>query len=209
MINYSLSEFKNTIQRANSDFLPAYLKDFINQEHLPSWFDFLDCIYQEWQEPTDLELAEIIAKNGERLNGSVIVGKDLYINALNGINSPQEVRKKFKKYFPEMFDVCETIRQHIGIDIVLSGPKVCVGPYQNMSHKDNWPAFSLQCQGSTIWTLTDKTLRPSNASEVGQNIEYQEKFELNPGDLLFFPQGMYHEIETFAPRASLQFNSTL
>lgn len=209
VINYDLSNFKKTIDQANKDFRPVYFEGFIAQEFLPSWFDFLSCIYQEWQEPTDLELAERVSNHNEKLTGTVIVGQNLYINALNGIKTRKEMWERFEKYFPEIFYMSQEIFKKSGVWLTLSGPKVCLGPYQNMSHKDNWPAFSLQCQGQTTWTLTDKTLRPSNASEIGQKIEYKEEFKMNPGDLLFFPEGMYHEIETNAPRASLQFNSRL
>ena len=203
MINYNLEEFKKTIKEADNKFEPAYFKNFIDKDHIPSWQDFLNCIYEEWQEPTDNDLATIVSGNNEKLTGTVIVGKNLYINALNGIDNGPYVKERFKKYFPEIFKMTETLEQECGISINLAGPKVCVGPYQNLSHKDSWPAFSLQCQGQTYWTISDKSL-------MGEDpIKYQKTFEMNPGDLLFFPEGIYHQIEVSAPRASLQFRSWL
>jgi hypothetical protein len=203
MINYNLEEFKKTIKDADNKFEPAYFKNFIDEDHIPSWQDFLNCIYEEWQEPTNNDLATIVAGNNEKLTGTVIVGKNLYINALNGIDNGTYVKERFKKYFPEIFKMTETLEQKCGISINLAGPKVCVGPYQNLSHKDSWPAFSLQCQGQTYWTISDKSL-------MGEDpIKYQKTFEMNPGDLLFFPEGIYHQIEVSAPRASLQFRSWL
>ena len=203
MINYNLEEFKKTIKEADNKFEPAYFNNFIDKDHIPSWQDFLNCIYEEWQEPTDNDLATIVSGNNEKLTGTVIVGKNLYINALNGIDNGAYVKERFKKYFPEIFKMTETLEQECGISINLAGPKVCVGPYQNLSHKDSWPAFSLQCQGQTYWTISDKSL-------MGEDpIKYQKTFEMNPGDLLFFPEGIYHQIEVSAPRASLQFRSWL
>ena len=201
MINYNFQEFKKIIKDSNINFKPAYFQNFIDKEYLPSWFDFLNCIYEEWQQPTDSELAPMVSKNNEELTGTVIVGKNLYINALNGINNGSYVREKFKKYFPEIFKMTIKLEVESGIALNLSGPKICIGPYQNWSHKDSWPAFSLQCQGKTIWTLSDKSLMEKDP------IEYKETFEMNPGDFLFFPEGMYHQIEVSAPRASLQFNT--
>lgn len=201
MINYNLEKFNQIIKDADSNFKPVYFKDFIDKEYLPSWSDFLNCIYEEWQEPTDQNLADIVSKNNEELTGTVIVGKNLYINALNGINNGSYVREKFRKYFPEIFKMTVKLELESGIALNLSGPKVCVGPYQNWSHRDNWPAFSLQCQGKTVWTVSDKSLMEKDPTT------YKETFEMNPGDFLFFPEGMYHQIEVSAPRASLQFNS--
>jgi hypothetical protein len=199
MINYNLEEFKQTIIDASNNFEAAYFKNFINEEHLPSWPDFLNCIYEEWQEPTNNDLASIVAGNNEQLTGTVIIGKNLYINALNGFNNGSYVKEKFKKYFPEIFNIIETLKQECGIEINLAGPKVCLGPYQNLSHKDTWPGFSLQCQGQTLWTVSDEFL-------MGEDpIKYKKTFEMNPGDLLFFPVGLYHQIEVSKPRASLQF----
>jgi len=198
MINYDLKEFKKIVEDSNANFKAAYFKNFISKDHLPSWFDFLNCIYQEWQYPTDNEMASIVSKHNEELNGRVIVGKNLYFSALNGA---PDIKEEFKKYFPEIFKMLEKIETESGLVLTTSGPKICIGPYQNISHIDNWPGFSLQCQGQTTWTLSDKPLMEK------ESIEYKETFEMNPGDFLFFPEGMYHQIEVTAPRASLQFNT--
>jgi hypothetical protein len=200
MINYDLKEFKKIIEDANKNFKGAYFKNFISHEYLPSWFDFLNCIYQEWQYPTDSEKALIVSKHNEELNGRVILGKNLYFSALNGAPNIQE---ELDKYFPEIFKMVSKISAESGINLITSGPKICIGPYQNGSHIDPWPGFSLQCQGQTTWTLTDKCLTENNP------IEYKEVFEMNPGDFLFFPEGMYHQIEVTAPRASVQFSTVL
>ena len=203
MINYNLQEFKQTVADASNNFEAAHFKNFINTEHLPSWPDFLNCIYEEWQQPTDNDLASIVAGTGnnENLTGTVIVGKNLYINALNGIDNGPYVKEKFKKYFPEIFKMSVELEQGSGVSINLAGPKVCVGPYQSISHKDSWSAFSLQCQGQSLWTLSDKYLMEEDS------IKYKKTFDMNPGDFLFFPEGMYHQIEISAPRASLQFRT--
>ena len=198
MINYDLKEFKKIVLDSNKNFKAAYFKNFIDQDYLPSWFDFLNCIYQEWQHPTDTEMASIVSKHNEELNGRVIVGKNLYFSALNGAPN---INEELKKYFPEIVKILEKISKDSGIILTTTGPKICLGPYQNISHIDPWPGFSLQCQGQTIWTLSDKSLNEE------ESIEYKETFEMNPGDLVFFPQGMYHQIEVSAPRASLQFNT--
>lgn len=201
MINYNLQEFRKTILKANNSFEPVYFKNFIDKNNLPSWSDFLNCIYQEWQEPTNQDLANTVAKNNEELHGTVIITKDLYLNALNSNDSNFSINEKFQKYFPEIFKIAMQIEEESGIHFNLAGPKICVGPHQSLSHKDTWAGFSLQCEGKTTWVLSDKSLMGK------EKIEYMETFDMSPGDLLFFPEGMYHQIEVSAPRASLQFNS--
>ena len=198
MINYDLKDFLHIVRDYNKNFKPYIFKNFINEEHLPSWFDFLNCIYQEWQEPTDEELAKEVAKNKEMLHGSVIVGSDLYMNALGSTNNKHE---KFETYFPVIFNMIQTINLETKLNIALSGPKMCIGPYKNLSHKDDWGAFSLQCQGQTTWIFSDTSLMEPEPPT------YKEVIEMNPGDFVFFPKGMYHQIEVTAPRASLQFNT--
>lgn len=198
MINYDLKDFLHIVRDSNKNFKPYIFKNFINEEHLPSWFDFLNCIYQEWQEPINMALAEEVARNKETLNGTVIVGADLYINALGGADDKY---KRFKKHFPIIFDMIETINRKTTFNLALSGPKICVGPYKNLSHKDDWAAFSLQCQGQTTWVFSDTSLMEPEPPT------YKEVIEMNPGDFVFFPKGMYHQIEVTAPRASLQFNT--
>lgn len=200
MINYDLQDFLNIIKDSNKNFKPYIFKNFINEEYLPSWIDFLNCIYKEWQEPTDTELAKEVARNKETLQGSVIVGADLYVNALGSTNNKYE---KFEQYFPTIFDIIKIINSETKLNIALSGPKICIGPYQNLSHKDNWAAFSLQCQGKTKWTFSNTSLM-----EIESPI-YKEVIEMVPGDFVFFPKGMYHQIEVTAPRASIQFNTDL
>ena len=201
MINYNLQKFKHEVVNAYNNFEAVHFKNFINKEHIPSWPDFLNCIYEEWQQPTDSNLASMVSSSGnnENLTGTVIVGKDLYINALNGIDNWLYVKEKFDKYFPEIFKMSVKLEEECGISINLAGPKICIGPYQSQSHKDVWSAFSLQCQGQSRWILSDKYLMGEDS------IKYQKTFDMNPGDFLFFPEGMYHQIEISAPRASLQF----
>jgi hypothetical protein len=196
MINYNLQEFKKIIKDANTNFKGAYFKNFISEQDVPSWFDFLNCIYTEWQYPTDIEMASIVKRHNEELNGRVIIGKNLYFSALN--NAP-DINEELKKYFPQIFNMIVKIATESEMTLTTTGPKICLGPYQNLIHIDPWPGFSLQCQGQTTWTLSDKSLIEE------QLVEYKEVFEMNPGDLIFFPEGMYHQIEVSAPRASLQF----
>ena len=196
MINYNLQEFKKIIKDADINFKGAHFKNFIREQYIPSWFDILNCIYTEWQYPTDTAMASIVSKHNEELNGRVIMGKNLYFSALNNAS---DINQELKKYFPQIFDMIVEIETNSGMTLTTTGPKVCLGPYQNMSHIDPWPGLSLQCQGQTTWILSDKSLSED------KSIEYKEIFEMNPGDIIFFPKGMYHQIEVSAPRASLQF----
>lgn len=196
MINYNLQEFKKIIQEANANFKGAYFKNFISEQDVPSWFDFLNCLYTEWQYPTDTEIASIVSKHNEELNGRVIMGKNLYFSALN---NALDINQELKKYFPQIFDMILEIETGSEMNLTTTGPKICLGPYQNMSHIDPWPGLSLQCQGQTTWILSDQSLTEDNP------IKYKEIFKMNPGDIIFFPKGMYHQIEVSAPRASLQF----
>lgn len=59
-------------------------------------------------------------------------------------------------------------------------------------HTDDVDVFNWQCIGSTTWVITyeDNTT---------------ESFTLNPGDIIYVPAGVLHEVTSLNPRACLSF----
>lgn len=200
MINYDLNYFKNKVIEAKKNNRPVIFKKFIDDENIPNWELILKVIYKECQEDPGKELKSIIAKNPkETLVGNTIVSENLFVCIA------RENKDRNRQYFPDIFKIMQTIKEYTSINIELIGPKVSIGPAQNLSHTDNWDAFSLQCEGSTTWILSDK----SYLYKLQDPPNYLEEFNLNRGDFVFFPKGMWHQINTELPRANLQFNSNI
>ena len=154
---------------------------------VPTWDDFLNCIFQEVQiENPELAKNMLYGKDvDERLVGNVIITENVYF-------SPQITDAS--KYFKTINQILNHFHDEYRIKLGVSGPKVSVGPRHVAAHSDKWDAFSLQCQGTTVWTIAHK--------ETG----YKEEFNMKPGDFLFFPQQTTHELYCNEPRAGIIFN---
>ena len=175
----------NNILKAKEDHTAYFHKNFFSD--VPSWDDFLNCVFQEVQIPNpELEKNMLYGKDvNERLAGNVIITEDVYF-------SPQT--QDINKYFKSIVPFVQEFKSVNKIGLGLSGPKISVGPRHVAAHSDKWDAFSLQCQGTTTWTI--------GYPESG----YKEEFQMEPGDFLFFPKETTHELYCTGPRAGLIFN---
>ncbi len=95
------------------------------------------------------------------------------------------------RYFLQMKEFKETFK------FSCHGPKVSIGPFDIQSHKDSWDGITIHCEGNNTWTVSDKP--------VSNNPSYLESFDLERGDLLFCPRGLYHKIKSSNARASILF----
>lgn len=156
-------------------------------ESVPSWTEFLTCIFKEFQvsNPQLSENMNYGSDVNERPLGNVIITEDYYF-------SPQI--SELDKYFKTVLPLLNYFRNSLKINVGFVGPKVSLGPRHVAAHHDKWDAFTLQCQGTTTWILTD----PETKESV--------KYFMKPGDILFFPQEVTHEISCTEPRAGLIFN---
>jgi len=184
IINSDPSDIKKQFLQAKAQKRGLFIKNAYSD--VPSWSEFLKCIFEEIQTPNP-KLAEIIGHGkdvNERSVGNVIITEDYYF-------SPQTTDSA--KYFKEVLPLEKYFYNSLGWEFGLSGPKVSLGPRYVAPHHDNWDAFTLQCQGTTTWTITNP--------DTKEAIEYF----MEPGDLLFFSQEVMHEISCNEPRAGMIF----
>jgi quercetin dioxygenase-like cupin family protein len=176
--------FEN-LQEAKKNKVAYFHKNLFPE--VPSWDEFLKCIFDQVQIPNpELEKNMVFGTDvNEKPVGNVIVTDDVYY-------SPQTT--ELHKYFVKMNDSMNEFKKINDMDFGLSGAKISVGPRYVAPHHDNWDAFTVQCQGTTIWTISN------------DDGSYQEKFFMEPGDFLFFPQETKHELYCEEPRAGLIFN---
>lgn len=155
-------------------------------EDVPTWTDFLKCIFEEIQVPNE-KLAEVMTYGkdvNERLLGNVIITEDYYFSPQTG---------DIEKYFSSIIPLKNYFKDVFGVHFGLAGPKISLGPRYVAPHHDSWDAFTLQCQGTTTWTLTNPDTKE------------RTDYFMNPGDILFFPHEVMHEISCTEPRAGLIF----
>jgi len=156
---------------------------------VPTWDDFLYCIFEEIQIPNP-ELAKNMY-NGtdvdERLVGNVIITENFYF-------SPQT--SDTSKYFKTINKFMNHFKDEYNIRLGLSGAKISFGPRDVAEHSDKWDGFALQCQGTSDWVISHKISG------------YTEEFRMSQGDLLFFPKDTAHKVTCTQPRATMIFNCT-
>lgn len=170
----------NEIKIAKNNKTAFIYKKFLNKT--PSWNSFLNCIFDEVQRNKTFDSFNPDAQ--EMAFGNVLIIDGYYF-------APQ--LNDWSKYFPEMGDVINAMNRK-NMMVSFAGPKIALGPRLVGAHQDSWDGFTIQCEGSTTWTIKYK--------ESG----YEEIFELFPGDFLYFPQDCTHEIVSSNARANLIFN---
>lgn len=180
--------FRKTIEDSISNHTGAIFKKFIPEHVLPKWEDLLNCIYNETKESIDFKIGD-----HEKSYGNVLLADNLYIVS-------HLTKQQSDKYFLKLNRYCDDLGQHSGVSMECIGPKISLGPQKVDSfHIDSWHAFGLQCEGKAKWTLSD--------TQDGSG-KYVEEFYPERGDLVFFPKGMWHKVETHdSIRGGIQFSS--
>lgn len=184
IINLDPVDIQNKFLKAKIEKTGVFIENAYKD--VPSWTEFLKCIFEEIQIPNP-KLAEVMIYGSdvnERPVGNVIITEDYYFSPLTG---------DIDKYFKTVVPLKNYFKDVLGLHFGLAGPKVSIGPRYVAAHHDHWDAFTLQCQGTTTWILTNP--------DTKERVEYF----MNPGDILFFPKEVLHEISCTEPRAGLIF----
>jgi len=182
-------DFRETVEKCIEDNTGAIFKKFFDEEDNPRWEDILQCLYSEIKKEDTTNFG-----NQEKPYGNVLLSHDLYLVS-------HLEREALQQYFPRAIEAMDIVRNLTGIGIQAVGPKVCIGPHYIDFHQDKWHAFALHSEGKAKWILSD--------TKDGTG-SYLEEFYPERGDLIFFPQGMWHRIETQdSPRGGIQFNAQM
>lgn len=158
------------------------LNKFFNQDYC--WDNFIDSISDAY----DLN----DAKNGT-LFGKEVIGK---INFFQKLTLTMENINE--KNFPGVEDKANKLTQ---LHQELSTPSKCIGYFGAVSfttkepttskHNDPIDVIYAQFVGSATWTIFDE-----DGSEV---------HVLNPGDIIYVPKTIMHEVTSLTPRAAISF----
>lgn len=180
-----LSDFSDSTIK-NTGFL---VKSFFNSS--VKWEDILELIHEN--SSIDNEELSFEAKkatsNGfvnEKASGNVLIVDDLYFSVAldhNGSFFPSEIKDTLKGI--------SSSKSHKKFVYGSSHIKVSIGSRLVPSHKDKWGAIVFQLTGKSTWNL--------QYPESG----YNESFVVEPGDILYFPQGMFHSIKSNSARSSI------
>lgn len=146
--------------------------------NLPAWDNFFNHISD------GIEAKEY---SGGNMGSKEVVGKVNFWSRLTmTLDQPEE------KYYPYLNSYIDNLRQFQ--DYVFTG-SFCAVSITNKEpttgkHNDPVDVFYLQCIGSVVWKIFSDS---------------ECEYVLNPGDVIYVPSGVDHEVRSLTPRASISF----
>lgn len=186
-------------------------KAFLAKDYFPTsinWQDTLNFIYaQVLEENEDLKLQKRDRHRDVDVFGNVLTQHPFWLAPQTGL---------VWNHFPEIKDFLIKLNRDFNIEADFSdcnfykhwdsrscncealwhseGVKVSLGDKFVPAHSDPWDAFYFQIIGKSFWRITD----PEGDAVV---------YELDEGDILFFPIETSHEVWSEGPRMGLLVNA--
>ena len=185
-----IAEYKSIFQECKEKNIPYLFKSICNET--PSWEEFIAHINDQYHN----KRIAVVPSNPyrERFIRGVLFKNPLYLNVL-------EPSSQWYKTIDSFFDLFNQIIPYRGF---------ALSAYINFSkeepsefHFDETDNLYWQCIGETDWEFYVNKKRSFDNLEKFEK-EYI-KFKVSPGDVVYIPRGMMHNVKTSGPRGALQF----
>lgn len=159
-----------------------YMKSFISKNMLPSWDNFLNHMDNRIKIPNKGTNSFVYEVGGEVINK---------VNFWDRVSmSFNDATEDFYPYITEIRNAFELLHPNkeiaSGVYITLTSKE------SDYEHFDEVDVFQLQCIGKSLWKIKD-----SNGSI--------SEYILSPGDVIFVPSMIIHEVVPLSPRAAISF----
>jgi hypothetical protein len=166
--------------------------------HTPSWDPFIEALNYNYSNVKDEFIwnDKLIKKDGYSTN-------ILIYNELDPVvfNVPPKI-------FPEIYKMFMMFSEVLGEELSVKAIMNFVGSESSYwIHKDNHHVISWNCIGKIEWRIY-KDLEDSELNSLELPNRHYESYVLNPGDVLFCPKGVAHQVVSSEPRASLIFQGS-
>jgi hypothetical protein len=189
---YTLNQIKIILQESKEFNKPYLFKGLLNET--PGWQNFIDHIdHQYWNN----KIAEVPSNPyRERFIRGVLFKNPLYLNV---VAPKEELYPQINSFF-NLFDQAIPYR-----GMALSAYVNFAKEQPSEPHFDETDNFYWQCIGKTFWKFYSSEKRSFSESNIDNKSEGYIEFEVEPGDVVYIPRGMIHDVQTIGPRAALQF----
>lgn len=179
-----IEQFRQQIQNAVDTNTGTVLRGAISKELLPDWIEFLNNVNSCVHDDDPVFRNEAFEKAGKKM-----IGLLQFWGEFNLVAPKTSNHYKHKDYYiKEITSIYDG--ELVDINAVLS---VTDWDASSTRHHDDADVLNLQCLGKTKW-------------QVCQNYEGPcEEFILDPGDIMFIPKKLWHEVSAIGPRANLIF----
>ena len=185
MLNISADEIKLGISIAQTGNNASFVfKNVVNEN--PSWQDFIDHVNKEIHTPMDkLYPVQPDKPFEERIINGVTLKSLFYIDA----------RTRDMNIFLNYNDLLKLFSSATGKNIYPASVFInfISNEYNVPKHHDKRETLFWQCIGKTVW----RVYPPSS--------EFPVSYTLEPGDIIYIPKGVEHEVIIEEPRASIAF----
>lgn len=182
-MTYDINFLKEKINWANENKEYYVFESFV--QDLPSWSDIINYFNEQYYTEPTLEVPSEF-----KPHGGVLVKNDYEFQIRQCLNF--KLIKNLKIIFDQVFDG-ETRGGPVFLDLI--GRPNGDGGYG--LHPDPSDNLHVQCLGSTSWQIA-KT----------ENSDLKNVI-LNPGDIIYIPDGVWHKVQSLTPRVGMSLNYNL
>lgn len=177
-------QFQEQILHAVKTNTGTVLRGAISTEMLPGWEEFLNNVSANAKDDDPMFYNQAFKNAGKKMIGILQFWGEFNLVAPKTSN-----HYKYKDYY------VKKISEIYQGELTDLNAVVSVADWDKSStrHRDNADVLNLQCLGKTRW-LTSETYE-SEPTE----------FILEPGDIMFVPKELWHEVSAIGPRANLIF----
>ena len=178
------------LEKAIKDKRAVSFKNFMPEDKLPTWQEFIDHLAYGTKEDDDRFVNKMFKKP---IRGIAHFWGDLTI----------VVGKVHNHHFKHFKDYKDALISIYDGEMVDNGAIVCFSDIDagaTTKHFDDGDVFNLQCIGKVKWEIWDEA---EYSEREPDQVIYQE-----PGDIIFVPAYLFHRVTSLTPRASLLFGFT-
>lgn len=163
---------------------------------VPTWGEFIHNLDYKFNSKKTIDIFD------QRFHNDVLIYNRLDPISFTKINYKKEYSNNIIQKSYDLYNIINSITTNISY--VKSIINFVGNEAQYYIHADHHDVISWHCIGKIEWRIY-RTLKQQNPPPLESNEPY-ESYILNPGDILFVPGGVVHQVVVTEPRASILFN---
>ena len=127
-------------------------------------------------------------------NTNVLTWTEAFLNYDKSIHNNKDIKFNYAGFFVSHegheIEIVKSILKDLKCNIAHLYFNITTKAETFGKHKDNMNVYFWQCQGVTKWIIEDK-----------------DEVILNPGDLIFIPKGVHHNVIPLSPRLGVSMSN--
>lgn len=179
-----IQQYKDQIKWAVENKKGTILKGVFPVDILPEWQEFLNHMNNSAKDYDEDHINKRFVEDGKKLIGIIHFWGE-FILASTKLADAYKNKDYYKKVINEIYEG--------ELESLMSIVSITDWDKSSTRHVDGADTLNLQCIGQTRWQVCDTYEGPC------------EEFILSPGDVIFVPAHLNHEVSSIGPRANIIF----